>query len=101
MRSKLANRSRWEVTRSRIGRSDFERGALDGHLDRAAERLRGLVARLVGVELVRDVDEEQALGPGVAAVVAGLLRREVAAHARPLGTRERGLDEHQVGVTGE
>src|SRR4051794_39663503 len=65
--------------------------ALARHVDRPTERVARLVARPQRVELVGDVREHDALGAGVAAVLARLARREVPALAGALGPRQRGL----------
>src|SRR5207244_1782590 len=67
--------------------SDLVDGALVGHRHRAPERLLGLAARPVLVELVGDVGEHETAHAGPVPVVAGLARREVA--ARPLALRAR------------
>ena len=54
--------------------SDLERRALHCHLHRPAEGLLGLAPRGIGVELVGDVDEDQALRSAHARLVARLPR---------------------------
>src|SRR3954452_5546541 len=80
---------------------DVVHRALARDVDRAAERALGLPARPGGVELVRQVGEDEPLGPGARAVLAGLGRREVPALALGLWVGERGLDEQQVGALGQ
>ena len=72
-----------------------------GQFDRAAEAAFGLLARPVRVELVGDVGEDDAPRAGPAAVLAGLLGRQMPARALAFGPRQRGLDQQQVGLAGE
>ena len=53
------------------------------------------------VELVGDVGDHEPLGAGARAVLAGLLRRQVAAVALALRARQRRLHHQQVGVARE
>ena len=72
-----------------------------GDVDGPPEGPRALVAGPLGVELVGDVREHDALGAGAARVVAGLLRSQVAPGPGALRPRQRGFDEQEVGVAGD
>ena len=101
----LARHALDKLTRSRRARDHARRSklvdrALDGDLDGRAERLRALLTRPFGVELVGDVGEDHPLGAGEAGVLAGLRRGQMTALSGPLGARQRRLDDQQIRVTG-
>src|SRR5215208_5630056 len=105
MRSKFPKRSREEVTRPRIPAagppvqvpaspaSDLVDRPVVGDLDLAAEGLLRLLTGPGRIQLVGDVGQHKALHLCVAAVLAGLLGRQVTSIPGALGAGERGLDQ--------
>ena len=72
-----------------------------GGVDRRPEAPGALGERPVDVQLIGEVRQDQALRARPGAVLARLLRREVAAGAFALGPRQCRLDQQQVGAGGE
>src|SRR5687767_4605253 len=81
--------------------SNVEDRALASHSDRRSEGLSPLLAGPRLVQLVGDVGEHDTLRAGPPGVVARLRRSHVPSVSGALGTRQRGLDEEEVGVASD